>query len=129
VVPTATFAVASLLHHVHNAVFLGAYPNMPPSLSIARIAAAWAATTLVGGCGYALSRGRYRTSGLLLLGAYGALGLLGLAHYHRAPVAAHSIAMNVTIWFEAAAGAALVFCVASQLRRRTRQREPSSPAG
>jgi hypothetical protein len=125
--PTATFAAASLLHHVHNAVFLGAYPHLPPSLSAARVAAAWAATTLVGACGYVLSRGRRRTAGLALLAGYGALGLLGLAHYRLAPMAAHSAAMNATICFEVGAGAVLIVAVVRQVWRRVPPREPTAP--
>ena len=109
------YAAASFIHHLHNAVYLHAYPNLPQSLSVARVMAAWAATTLVGVVGYLLwQRGR-RLAGLILLALYGALGLLGLAHYWRAPFGSHSCAMNATIGFEVATASCLLVFVVREL--------------
>ena len=103
---------ATLLHHLHNAEFLAQYPNMPAWLSPMGVYAAWSAATAIGIAGYALLRHGYRIAGLVLLIAYGCYGLDGLAHYALAPAAAHSAAMNLTIWLEAAAAAGLLFVVA-----------------
>jgi hypothetical protein len=43
-----------------------------------------------------------------LLGAYGAFGLDGLAHYTLALCSEHSLAANLTVWFEAVTGFALL---------------------
>ncbi len=37
---------ATLFHHVHNAHFLNDYPNMPGSLSPAKVYAAWVGVNL-----------------------------------------------------------------------------------
>jgi hypothetical protein len=42
------YAAASLFHHVHNAAFLGDYPNMPAWLTPAGVYAAWLGVTAVG---------------------------------------------------------------------------------
>lgn len=109
------YAAASFIHHVHNTVYLHAYPNLPQSLSVERVLAAWAATTLVGVVGYLLWRRSRRLAGLVLLALYGALGLLGLAHYWRAPFGAHSFTMNATIGFEVATASCLLVLVARAL--------------
>jgi hypothetical protein len=106
---------ASLLHHAHNAEFLDDYPNMPTWLSRTSVYAAWLAATLVGIAGYVLLRRGYRVAGLVLLAAYGCYGLDGLVHYALAPMAAHSVAMNVSIWLEAAAAAAVLFALLREL--------------
>ena len=110
------YCAASLLHFVHNAVFLSDYPNMPASLSAVRIYAAWCGITAVGIVGYWLRRAGYRVTGLVVIAVYAALGFGGLDHYTLAPVAAHSLAMNLTIGVEALAAAALLIAVC--LRRR-----------
>jgi hypothetical protein len=105
------YCVASLLHFVHNAVYLHDYPNMPASLSAARIYAAWCGITAVGVVGYWLHRAGYRVAGLVVIAVYATLGFGGLDHYTLAPVSAHSFAMNLTIGFEALAAAALLIAV------------------
>ena len=56
--------------------------------------------------------------GLLLVGVYAAFGFDGLIHYSRASFAEHSVAINLTIWFEVvAAGALMVVVVTSAIRR------------
>ena len=100
---------ATLFHHVHNAEFLEQYPNLPASLSRAWVYAAWLGATAIGIAGYLLLP---RRTGVALLVLYGAYALNGLVHYTLAPMSAHSFAMNLTIWLEAAAGAGLVLAAA-----------------
>lgn len=103
---------ATLIHHVHNAEFLDQYPNIPAWLSPMGVYAAWVAATSIGLTGYWFLRRGYRIAGFVLLIVYACYGLDGLAHYALAPAAAHSLAMNLTIWLEAAAAAGLLFVVA-----------------
>ena len=70
-----------------------------------------ATVTALGVLGYALLRAGRVVVGLLLLAAYAALGLDDLLHYGRAPVVAHTLAMNGTIWFEVLAAAALLIAL------------------
>ena len=102
---------ATLFHHIHNAEFLDQYPNLPGGISRLGVYLAWLATTAIGLIGY-----WWRRRGLLI--AYGCYGLGGLAHYAIAPVSAHTPVMNVSIWLEAAAGAALLSVVALSSDRR-----------
>ena len=104
----AALAAASLVHHVHNAEFLDEYPNMPAWLSPVGVYAAWAAATVIGAGGYWLLTHGYRVAGAALLILYGCYGLDGLAHYALAPASAHTTAMNLSIWLEAAAALALL---------------------
>jgi hypothetical protein len=94
--------LASLVHHVHNAEFLDAYPNLPAWLSPAIVYAAWLGETAVGVAGYIVLRRGWRLAGLGMVAAYAVFGLFGLAHYARAPLSAHTPAMNATILLEAA---------------------------
>lgn len=103
---------ATFFHHAHNAEFLDEYPNMPAWLSRASVYGAWLGATLIGAGGYALLKRGYRILGFVLLAAYGCYALDGLVHYAVAPIAAHSMAMNLSIWVEATAGAALLFILA-----------------
>lgn len=109
---------ATFFHHAHNAEFLDEYPNMPAWLSRASVYGAWLGATLIGAGGYALLKRGYRILGFVLLAAYGCYALDGLVHYAVAPIAAHSMAMNLSIWVEATAGAALLFILALSLGRR-----------
>jgi hypothetical protein len=112
------YAAASLLHHVHNAEFLQDYPNLPASLTRGGVYAAWLGEAAVGLAGYALLRLGYRRTGLVVVALYALTGFFGLAHYSLAPVAAHSLAMNATIWLEVlAAGLLLIRIVAGNFRR------------
>jgi len=105
------YGAASLFHHVHNAEFLGEYPNMPGWLTPARVYAAWLAVTVVGLAGYLLFRSGYRLAGLAVLGAYGALGLYGLAHYAVAPMSSYTVTMHLTIGLEAVTASMLLITV------------------
>jgi hypothetical protein len=99
---------ATLVHHIHNAVFLAEYPNMPASLTAPKVILAWAGATAIGIAGYRLVRRRHRVAGCALLALYGAYGLDGLLHYVLAPLSAHSAGMNATIWLEAVSGALML---------------------
>ena len=102
------YAAASLLHHAHNAEFLGEYPGMPAWLSRAGVYGAWGAVTTLGVLAYLLLfRGRART-GRLLLATYATYGLGSLAHYALASPSAHGAAMNATIVLEAGTAAWLL---------------------
>lgn len=113
------YLAASLLHFAHNAEYLADYPNLPAWLGRADVYLVWLGLAVVGIGGYALYRGGWRLAGSLLLGAYAASGFDGLLHYTRAPFAAHTAAMNFTIWFEfVAAGLLLLAVVASFAKAR-----------
>jgi hypothetical protein len=122
------YAAASLFHHLHNATFLSAYPNLPAWLSPAGVYAAWAVVTAVGVLGYLLLRLRHARSGLALLGLYALLGLAGLDHYARAPLAAHSAMMNLSIGCEVATAVLLLVVVAVNLAAVRRQRRAALPS-
>jgi hypothetical protein len=113
------YVAASLVHFAHNAEYLAAYPNLPTWLSRSDVYLVWLGLAAVGVGGYALYRSGWRLVGLLLLGVYAAFGFDGLLHYTRAPFAAHTAAMNFTIWFEvAAAGLLLCAVIASVVKGR-----------
>ena len=115
-------AAATLAHHVHNAVFLADYPNMPPSLTALGVIAAWAAATAIGVAGYLLVRQRHVVMGCALLGIYGAYGLDGLLHYALAPLSDHSAGMNATIWLEAITGTLMLAAASPPIWRHVRRR-------
>ncbi len=117
-----TYGSASLFHHVHNAEFLAEYPNMPTWLSPAQVYAAWFGVTLVGAVGYLLVRRGSQLAGLLVIAGYAALGFDGLGHYGLAPLSAHTVTMNLTIWLEVATALLLWVAVASFLAKQIRQR-------
>ena len=119
------YAAASLFHHVHNATFLSAYPNLPAWLSPEGVYTAWAVVTAVGVIGCLALRLRHPLTGLTLLGVYAVLGLAGLDHYARAPITAHSTMMNLSIGGEVATAVVLLCvvaaCLAAAVRGRARQ--------
>jgi hypothetical protein len=102
---------ASLLHHVHNAEFLQEYPNLPASLSRARVYAAWMGEAAIAAAGWLLLRLHYEKLGLAAIALYALIGFAGLAHYALAPPSAHTIAMNATIWLEVLAAALLLAAI------------------
>jgi hypothetical protein len=113
------YVAASLLHFAHNAEYLADYPNLPVWLSRSDVYLVWLGLAAVGIGGYALYRSGWRLAGLLLIGLYAVLGFDGLLHYTRAPLAAHTVTMNFTIWFEVvAAGLLLCAVMASMVRGR-----------
>ena len=115
------YGLASLVHFMHNAVYLSGYPNLPAWLSRSQIYGAWCGITAVGIVGYTLYRRGHAFVGFCLLILYTSLGFDGLLHYGRAPFAAHTVAMNLTIWSEVAAAAlALIAVVTVAAQDRTR---------
>lgn len=114
----AGVAAATLAHHVHNAEYLDAYPNMPAWISPGIVYLAWLGAAAVGLFGYLLLRHGWRVPGYLALLAYAAYAMDGLLHYTFAPLAAHTPAMNATITLEAAAGALLVLAILGRAVRR-----------
>ena len=104
-------AAASLVHFVHNATFLDDYPNMPGWISPTVVYAVWLAEAAVGAAGVMLVL-RGRMIGLALIAIYAVLGFGGLDHYTLAPMSAHTLAMNATIWLETATGVVLLAFVA-----------------
>lgn len=115
------YLVASLVHFVHNAEFAGDYPNLPGWITRWSVYATWFGITAGGVLGYLLYRRRGSRIGLLILCLYAAIGLDGLLHYSRAPLAAHSHGMNFTIWFEAVSAAVLLVYLLMMPKR------PASP--
>ncbi|MGH6690934.1 MAG: hypothetical protein ACREF4_09685 [Gammaproteobacteria bacterium] len=116
------YACATLLHFSHNAVFLHEYPGMPAWLTPAGVCAAWLGLTAIGLAGYLLVRWSYRFAGLVVIAAYGALGFDSLAHYSLAPMSAHTLTMNLTIWLDAATAALVLAAVARLMAQQLRER-------
>jgi hypothetical protein len=120
------YSAASLLHFLHNAVYLHDYPNLPLWLTAGGVMGAWMIEAGTGVVGYLLyTRGR-RTGGLITIAVYAALGLAALDHYTVAPVSAHTVAMNLTILLEVATAVGLLVCVALSALSSGR---PASPSG
>lgn len=109
--PLGLYALTSLVHFTHNAEHLSGYPNLPAWLSRFQIYGAWCGITVVGLIGYTLYRRGRGFIGFWLLVVYTLLGFDGLLHYRRAPVAAHTVAMNLTIGLEVAAAALALVAV------------------
>jgi hypothetical protein len=118
----ALYGVASLAHFTHNAEFIAFYPNMPKGLTREHVYLAWLAITSLGVGGLLLVGLGLRASGWVLVAAYGALGLDGLAHYTLALCSEHSVTANVTIGAEAASGVALMLTALLQARKDWRCR-------
>ena len=114
----AAYLLASLAHFAHNAEFIVFYPNLPSWLTREHVYFAWLAITGIGVLGLAVTRTRWRTVGVALMGLYGAFGLDGLAHYTLALCGEHTLVANVTIWSEAIAGVLLLLACAVLVTRR-----------
>jgi hypothetical protein len=117
----AVYFAASLAHFAHNAEYIAIYPRMPVWLTREHVYLAWLAITSLGVAGLLVGRLGLRALGVVLVGAYGALGLDGLAHYTLALCAEHTLATNITIWAEAASGLVLMLACARLLARRVRR--------
>jgi hypothetical protein len=109
---------ASLLHFVHNAEYVQAYPNLPDWITRASVYGTWLGITAGGLTGYLLYCFKSRVLGLIVLCLYAAAGLDGLLHYLLAPVGAHTHGMNLTIWFEVVMAAILLFYLLATAKRR-----------
>lgn len=111
------FFIANLVHFAHNAEYIAFYPGIPSWLTREKVYLAWIAGASVGLLGLLFSRTKFKTLGLALIGAYGALGIDGLAHYTLALCSEHTLATNLTIWFEASAGLGLLLVSAVHTSR------------
>ncbi len=111
------FFVANLTHFVHNAEYIAYYPGLPSWLSRENVYLAWVAGASVGLAGLLVYRTKWKVLGLVLVAAYGALGVDGLAHYTLALCSDHTLATNLTIWFEVLAGLSLLLASAALIGR------------
>jgi hypothetical protein len=105
------YGAASLLHFLHNAIYLNDYPNLPSWFTAAGVMAAWLVVAAVGAVGYLTYSRAAPFTGLVLIAVYALFGLDGLDHYTVAPIAAHTAGMNLTILLEAASSLVLLACV------------------
>lgn len=124
VVLMIVYGAASLLHFVHNALYIREYPNLPQWITPFGVYASWCAIAAVGVLGYWLYRKVSQAFGLLGIAIYALLGFGGLDHYVIAPIAAHSIAMNATIIAEVSAASALLIYLAHSYLTSRRQLGP-----
>lgn len=113
----AAYFLASLAHFVHNAELIAFYPGMPGWLTREHVYIAWLLITSLGAAGLLVARLGLPALGVLLIGAYGAFGLDGLAHYMLGLCSQHTLAANATIWAEAASGLALMLLMVLLARR------------
>jgi hypothetical protein len=118
----AIYAFASLVHFIHNAEFLSAYPGLPLSWTRVTVYLAWLGITAVGALGVLLLFRGYSIVGLAILAVYALLGIDSLGHYLVAPFHRHTAAMNITVLFEVAAGALVLLEVIRQAVAQVRQR-------
>lgn len=117
----SVYCATSFAHFWHNAEFLADYPNLPVWLTRAQVYATWFGIAALGALGLFLLRAGRQITGLSFLALYAAVGLDGLAHYALAPMASHTLTMNLTIWSEVVAAAALLLFVIWQIHSALRQ--------
>ena len=109
----AVYFAASLTHFVHNAEFIAFYPNMPIWLTREKVYLAWLAVSSFGIAGLIVLRLGFHALGTVFIAVYGALGLDGLAHDTLALCSEHTLATNLTIWFEVVTGLMLALASAT----------------
>jgi hypothetical protein len=119
------YAGASFVHFAHNAEYLADYPNLPAWLTRLQVYAVWLGITAVGVLGYGLLHARLRLPGLAVLAVYAAIGFDGLLHYTRAPFAAHTGTMNLTIWSEVVTAALVLAAVLGLMVQQRLERKIS----
>ena len=102
------YGAASLLHFLHNAIYLRDYPNLPVWLTSLGVAMAWLVVAATGVLGYLLYTRISRFAGLVTIAVYALSGFGGLDHYVVAPVSAHTAVMNLTILLELVSALALL---------------------
>ncbi len=101
------------MHFIHNAEYIAFYPGLPAWLTREKVYLAWVAGVSIGLAGLMLARTRLKLLGVACVAAYGATGLDGLAHDTLGLCSEHTLATNLTIWFEVLTGVTLL--VASSL--------------
>ena len=112
----ALYFAASFTHFTHNAEFIAFYPNMPAWITRETVYIAWLAVSSLGVAGLLVLRLGLHALGAIFIAAYGAFGFDGLLHYTLALCAEHTLATNLTIWFEVIAGAMLMLASLAMLR-------------
>jgi hypothetical protein len=112
------YAIASLVHFVHNAEYLPEYPNLPATWTRDGVYLAWFGMTAIGLVGLSLAACGFQTLGLLIIVVYAALGVDSLGHYFVAPLSAHTAMMNLTILFEVSCAALLLVVGLTLLTKR-----------
>ena len=120
------FFAANLTHFVHNAEYIAYYPGMPSWLTREKVYLAWVAGASIGLSGLLVYRTKLKVLGLAFVAAYGALGIEGLAHYTLALCSDHTLATNLTIWFEVLAGLSLLLASATLICRTVSMRVTAS---
>ena len=120
------FFAANLTHFVHNAEYIAYYPGMPSWLTREKVYLAWVAGASIGLSGLLVYRTKLKVLGLALVAVYGALGIEGLAHYTLALCSDHTLATNLTIWFEVLAGLSLLLASATLICRTVSMRVTAS---
>jgi hypothetical protein len=105
------FAIASLIHFVHNAEFISDYPGLPKTWTRNGVYGAWLVMTTFGFCAWLLTRTRFVKLSLALVAGYALCGVDSLGHYFVAPLSAHETMMNVTILLEVSCALALLIYV------------------
>ena len=88
------------------------------------VVVAWLAVTGLGIAGLIVLRLGFHALGAVFIAAYGALGLDGLAHYSLALCSEHTLATNLTIWFEAVTGLLLALASTAMLVRKAASLAP-----
>jgi len=116
------YCSASLLHFLHNGVYIDEYPNLPDWISAGGVYITWFGITGIGIVGYLLIYYGKRFIGLVICAVYGAIGLDGLGHYSLAPISAHTFTMNFTIWLEAITAMIVLVVVISMMINHFRSR-------
>jgi hypothetical protein len=116
------YGAASLLHFVHNALYVRDYPNLPAWLTSSGVMAAWLVVAAAGVLGYLLYTRVSRIAGLITIAVYALLGISGLDHYTVAPIRAHTATMNLTILLESVAALVLLAYVGRSALRVTAER-------
>jgi hypothetical protein len=119
----ALYAIASLVHFIHNAEMLADYPNLPASWTRAGVYFAWLGMTTIGAIGLLLATRGFVVLGLLTIAVYATCGLDSLGHYILAPFSAHTVMMNGTIVAEVGTAALVLvyamWMIAMHLYHRT----------
>ncbi len=116
----AIYCLASLVHFIHNAEFLSAYPGLPANWTRTGVYLVWFGMTAVGALGWSLLHFGRKQAGLVVSAVYACFGLDSLAHYVVAPMSAHTVAMNVTIFMEVGAALLVLLAIGWQAWRNRR---------